>query len=298
MNNLQETLGVDLGGTKVRVARINAEGKILEKVIDYMPEGKDAQIAAILQNIKRLLSEKVIGIGIGFPGRVRNNDGMVLTAGYLHEMNNTPVAELINETLGVPVFMDTDSNMALFAEYKLGAACGIQNVIMLTIGTGIGGAIILDGKIFYRNGNGAQLGHITIDPSGPVCNCGRRGCIETLSSGTSLRRILSTTYFKKNMSIKELLLLAQKGDSKAWNVLSQWVSPLKMAVDSLYAVLAPDVVLLGGGLGTAAYEALELIRPTGSTWFATLVKPGILGDDAGVIGSGLSAWEKYGNTVK
>jgi glucokinase len=294
MEIAQETLGVDLGGTKIRVARITSEGKILEKRVERVPKGRDAQLEVILQNIKRLHSEQIIGVGLGFPGRVKVPEGIALTAGYL-ELKDIPLADLISEHLAVPTFVDTDANMALFAEFKMGAGRGYQNVAMMTIGTGIGGAILMDGKMFYGSGSAAQLGHITVDPQGPICNCGRPGCVETLSSGSALGRLLGQTGLDRDIPAADLIHLARTGNEQALQVLTRWITPLKMAIDSLWAVISPEVVLLGGGLGGAAYEALQLIQPEGSPWFHSLVKAGTLGDNAGVIGAGLCAWEKFGD---
>jgi glucokinase len=294
MNHVHEALGVDLGGTKIRVARVTREGVILEKRVERVPKGRDAQLEVIFQNIQKLYSDRTIGVGLGFPGRVKVPEGIALTAGYL-ELKDLPLADLIHQHFSVPAFVDTDADMALLAETKMGAARGFKDVAMMTIGTGIGGAILFDGKMFYGNGSAAQLGHLTVDPRGPVCNCGRRGCIETLSSGSALGRLLAQTDLDRNIPATELIELAQKGHPVARQVLTEWITPLKMAIDSLYAVISPEIVLLGGGLGSAAFETLQLIQPAGSSWFHSRVAAGTLGDDAGVIGSGLCAWEKLGD---
>jgi len=283
-----ETLGVDLGGTNIRVARISAEGKILDRIIEHVPHGRDAQLEIIFNTVKKMKTKMSQAIGLGFPGRVRISDGTALTAGYL-ELKDVPLRKLLEEQLNLPAIVDTDANMALLAEYHFGAGKGYQNIIMLTIGTGIGGAIFSEGSLFYGGGNAGQLGHVTVDMNGKICKCGRRGCVETFSSGTALRGLIEAANYSEKVLVEDLFMLEKNGDIKAKEILSQWVLPLKMAIDSIIATMSPELVLLGGGLGESACRALELLTVGGSDWFKCDLKAGILKDDAGVIGAGMRA---------
>ena len=186
---------------------------------------------------------------------------------------------------GRPVFVDNDATMALVAEARVGAGAGADNLLMLTIGTGIGGAAISGGKILRGAGGAGQFGHITIAYGGAPCACGRLGCLETTSSGTALRRLIDATNFGPETTAASLLA----DDSEhARALLLRWAGPLREGIDSYIAAFDPDRVILGGGLGAAAAAAVARI-PGKSPWFQRPVVAARLGDSAGVIGAGLAA---------
>ncbi len=176
------------------------------------------------------------------------------------------------ESFNVPVTLDNDCNMALVGEQAVGRARGIANVMMFTIGTGIGGAVFSNGKIFRGRATAGQLGHLTVDVNGEACLCGRRGCIETTSSGTALGRHIATAGLNPGTTIEELLCKSAKGDALASGVLALWVDPLRAAIDSAVAAFDPELVLLGGGLGIAAHQALANF-PALATWYQCPVEP-------------------------
>jgi glucokinase len=286
----KEVIGIDMGGTNIRAARISARGEILDRVIRRVPVGRSAQLAIIDESIGLMRTPASAAIGIGFPGRVQVSDGLVLTAGFL-EFQDYPLGERLKQITGLPVFIDSDAYMALYAEMKLGAATGMQNVVMFTIGTGVGGALALDGKLYYGKGIAGHLGHILVRTGGELCNCGRRGCLETTSSGTALRRLIHTYGLPPNTLLEDLFNSYESGDALGREVLLQWITPMKMAIDSMISVLDPDVVLLGGGLGEGAFRALGLsLYQNDSPWFRCPVKACSLGDAAGTLGAGLRAF--------
>jgi len=159
---------------------------------------------------------------------------------------------------------------------------------MLTIGTGIGGAILEGGRLLRSRGTAGQLGHILVDPAGEPCLCGKRGCVETVSSGTSLGRHIARAGLPAGTGAAELLARSAGGDDVARSVLHAWAEPLRHAIDDLVAILDPDLVLLGGGLGEAAFAALSGVEKA-ACWYDSPLAPARLGDDAGVIGAALAA---------
>ena len=178
-------IGVDIGGTHLRVALIAADGAIVKREQTSSLPDPETVIARIEDMIDRIGTDGVSAIGIGVPGRV---DGRrVLSGGYV-DLSKLPVADRIEQRFQRPVAIANDCSMALIAEAAVGAAKGSRNVVMLTIGTGIGGAVLDNGKLLRGRGTAGQLGHVAIDPNGRACVCGKRGCIETVSSGTSLGR--------------------------------------------------------------------------------------------------------------
>jgi len=187
-----------------------------------------------------------------------------------------------------PVVLDNDCNMALVAEQAVGRARGVANVVMFTIGTGIGGAVFSEGAILRGRGTAGQLGHITVASGGKSCLCGRHGCIETTSSGTALGRHITDAGLGSATSVEMLLSRSAVGDAAANAVLAAWAAPMRIAIDTVVAIFDPELVVLGGGLGAAMHQALGCF-PAEAVWYQCPVQPAELGDRAGVIGAGLSA---------
>ncbi|QRN82400.1 ROK family protein [Chloroflexota bacterium] len=291
MEETQTTIGIDLGGTNVRIGKITADGTILEFVKSRVPKTREELLDLIHEAVQGMLDPDVLGIGFGFPGRVDHETGLVLSAGFL-DFANVNLVDVFASWTDLPFFLGTDPNMALFAEIQIGAAKSHQEIALLTIGTGIGGAIASDGELFYGNGCSAQLGHITVKMNGDLCNCGRRGCVETTSSGTALHKIILNSSFTKDIKVQTLAKMAGQGHLEAKELLLKWVSPLRRAMDSICATLGSDLILIGGGLGEAACQLVKELTTAESEWFVYDVKHCQLGDDAGVIGAGLYARHK------
>lgn len=280
-------IGVDIGGTNLRAARVSDTGEILERLSQPTARDAEALIAAIVDLTARLDGADISAIGIGVPGRVDTARQRVLSGGYV-DLSAVDLAGRIATVTGRPVFIDNDANMALVAEMALGAARGADSVAMFTIGTGIGGAIAHRGRIVHGTASAGQLGHIGVDPDGPVCNCGGRGCVETTSSGTALSRLIAAAGLPADTRADDLFRLKQAGNGVAAGVLAAWATPLRSAMDTVAAMLDVGLVLLGGGLGHAACKAV-LDIPAKSDWYRYAICPAALGDDAGVIGAALAA---------
>ena len=286
---MQNAIGIDIGGTKIRAARIAPDGAILQRLIEPTEKSPAKLLTQIEHLVEQVANAKTIAIGIGIPGRVNAITREVLSGGYIN-LSGSAIPELIRRCGNRPLFYDNDASMALIAEARLGAARSHRHSVMLTIGTGIGGALMLEGKIVHGKATAGQLGHITIDHHGPVCLCGRSGCLETYSSGTALGRLIEASGLAASTTLESLLA---QNDGAARSVLSTWLEPLRAGIDSLVAIFDPELVVLGGGLGAAACRALEAIPGT-SPWYQCPIVPAALGDDAGVIGAALFAMERAG----
>lgn len=284
---MSSAIGIDIGGTNLRAARVSAEGQILARGRVASSPDPEIVLARIEALVAEIDDETVVGIGIGAPGRVDFEARRVISGGYV-DLSKAPLADHLGTRFGHPVIIDNDCSMALVAEAALGAARDARNIVMLTIGTGIGGAIMEGGRLIRSNGTAGQLGHVSIDPVGRQCVCGKIGCVETVSSGTALRRHIAEAGLGDTTTAAELLARRDAGDPIARDILQAWAGPLRVAIDSLVAVLDPQVVVLGGGLGQAAVAALAGIVSSKS-WYETRLAAAALGDEAGVIGAALAA---------
>ena len=190
-------IGVDLGGTNLRIAAVDEQGTLLEKVTlgTQVARGRDYVISEMCDAIRELAAKfsrsgRMIGAGIGIPGIIDKRTGMLRESPNLPGWENYPVRNEIEQRLGAPVMLENDANAAAFGEAWLGAARGQESMCMITLGTGVGGGIVLDGKIWHgMTGMAGEVGHMTIDPSGPRCNCGNIGCVEQFASATAVMRM-------------------------------------------------------------------------------------------------------------
>lgn len=276
-------IGIDIGGTRLRAARV-ANGVIEARA--SQPSSPDARVvlSRVLDLVAKVRTPEVMALGIGVPGQVHAHTRRILSGGYVNLSGSDFAAEVEAATC-LPVAIENDATMALLGEAAHGAAKGLQNVVMLTIGTGIGGAILDGGRVVRGSGAAGQLGHLCVDPAGRTCVCGRVGCVETVSSGTAFATHLAEAGLPADTRAEDLLA---RGDAQALAVISAWATPLRAAIDSLIATCNPDCVVIGGGAGGGAFAALATV-PARGVWYNAPVLAATLGDDAGVIGAATAA---------
>lgn len=271
----------------MRAARVSPGGEILERISVRTDPDPGAALETLLSLADRLDGAGACAIGVGIPGRVDGWSGEILSGGFL-DMSGIDLKRELAMAFGCPVTVANDCSMALIAEHRCGAAMGIGNAAMLTIGTGIGGALMEAGRIVNGRRCAGQLGHLVVNMGGRPCKCGQRGCVETESSGTALRRHLDEAGYGGQIRFEQVLALAEAGDERARGVMIAWAGPLRAAINTLSAAFDPDIVLLGGGMGQAACRAMDFLPPE-RCWYQVDTLPARLGDDAGVIGAGLAA---------
>jgi glucokinase len=285
-----QAVGIDVGGTNLRAALIGEDGRIAAPIYERVQTDREAFARRIADIVQLLDPTDSLPVGIGLPGRVDLRANLPISAGYI-DIAGLPIPELLGSGRGRIVRLDNDAAMALRAEMAVGVARNVSDVVMLTIGTGIGGAYALNGQIVQGHAFAGQFGHITVQAlGGEPCNCGRMGCIETTSSGSALGRLMRKAGVSPESRASDLVRRARQGDETSLDILRQWATPLRCAVESLTAALDPDLIVLGGGLGGDALAALEH-APSLSNWFRSPVLAATLGDDAGMIGAGLYALE-------
>lgn len=279
------SVGLDVGGTRIRVALVDEAGTILHKKVVDGTRDPERAMQVFIDLVAEVDDGAFEAIGIGIPGRVNAHTGEVLSGGFLN-LAGVDLAGILGKRFARPVAVANDCSMALLAEARVGAGRGLSNIVMLTIGTGIGGAAMLDGKIVSGRRSAGQLGHLIVREGDVPCVCGQSGCVEMYSSGTSFRRLAFELGFPAGYTCEEALSdSARSEDARA--LIGNWAGPLRAAISSLSASFDPDILLLGGGLGESAVMALRQL-PAETTWYDIPVAPALLGDDAGVIGSALA----------
>ena len=305
-------IGVDLGGTKMLVGVVDSERRIVYR--STAPShglGQDELLETLERELRaaRAARPDVVAAGLGIPCTIDRERGVAILAVNL-EIANLPIRDLMTERLGLPVLIDNDANVAILAEHRFGAARGTRNAVMLTIGTGIGGGLIVDGRLYRGStGAGAELGHTVIDADGPRCqgNCPNRGCVEALASGTAIAREgLAAAEMAPDSALgralaegvqldgKEVTDAALAGDATARGVLEEIGKRLGVAFSSLANIFDPDVIVIGGG----ASRAGELLAGPARAELASRALPPMsetpvmtaeLGPEAGMIGAATMA---------
>lgn len=310
----KKIIGIDLGGTTVKFAILSSEGDIQQKwsiETDISEEGTKI-VPSIIASIKKhiemydMSTGDFLGIGMGSPGTVDAENGTVIGAYNLNWKTLQMVRQQIEEGTGIPFFIDNDANVAALGEAWRGAGESEPDVVFLTLGTGVGGGIIVDKKLVHgATGAAGEVGHITVEPNGFQCTCGKTGCLETVASATGvvhLARDLSDSYAgdsKLKYSIddgqlitaKEVFDLAKEEDPLALIVVDKVAYYLGLASSHLANILNPSTIVLGGGVSRAGDILTKSIQPYFEQYTfptirkSTKIRLALLGNDAGVIGA-------------
>src|SRR5208282_2349933 len=269
------SIGVDLGGTNLRIAAVSSQGQLLEKVTlgTKVALGRDHVIHEMCDAIQRLSGKyeetgKFLGAGIGVPGIIDMQTGMLRKSANLPGFEDYPVRAEIERRLGARVVLENDANVAALGEQWLGAARGIPNVAVVTLGTGIGGGIVLGRKIWHgMNGMAGEFGHATIEPEGHPCGCGNRGCAEQYASASAIMRmareaiaggeapsLARAASSDSEFGAKSVYNLAIQGDEHARRIFRSFGRYLGILLADLVNVLNLDMFVIGGGV-SSAWEA-------------------------------------------
>ncbi|HEX3294931.1 MAG TPA: ROK family protein [Solirubrobacterales bacterium] len=307
----RETIGVDLGGTKMAVGVVDSDQKVRyqgrEPSTGLSEEKLIEELGEELTEAKQARPD-VLAAGLGIPATIDFDRGLAIHAVNL-TITDVPIRDLMQERIGLPVFVDNDANVAALAEHLYGAGRAAQNVVMLTIGTGIGGGLILNGEIYRGStGAGAELGHIVIDENGPPCqgNCPNHGCVEALASGTAIAKAgkeaaerdpdsaLGKALAEGPIQGRTVTELALAGDGPAREVVAQAGRHIGVALSSLANIFDPDVFVIGGGVSVVGDLLLDPAREELRSRALppqneSLVKLAELGPDAGMIGAAAMA---------
>src|SRR5580658_9444552 len=247
------SIGVDLGGTNLRAAAIDAQGKMLDKIAGStdLKAGRDVVIADMVQSIEalraRLGEHNLRGVGIGLPGFILIDKGIIVGSNNMPEFENYPVRDEIERRLGAKVILENDANAAALGEKWMGAGREVDDLVLLTLGTGIGGGIIIGGRILHGYmGMAGELGHLTISPNGNPCGCGNNGCLEKHASATAIAAMGQLVNLGAGLTSLDVYKLAVEGSERARAVFRTMGEALGIALAGLVNIFNFPLYLLSG----------------------------------------------------
>ncbi len=301
-------IGVDLGGTNLRAAAIDHAGTLLEKIsapTNYR-EGREAVLGDIVSAIDQLRAkygtEGLSGIGVGVPGFIRVNEGVITNSNNLPYLENVPVRDELTRRLGARVILENDANAAALGEKWMGAGRDVEDLVLLTLGTGVGGGIISGGRVLRGHvGMAGEFGHTTVVPTGNPCGCGNQGCLEKHASATAVTAMARLMQLGENLTAQQVCELAREqseAGEKARTIWRVFGEALGLTLATLINVFNFPLYLLSGGVLPAweffAPHMERVAQQRSFTYRATLaetrIAPAALGNAAGLFGAAYLPW--------
>lgn len=306
-------IGVDLGGTNLRTALLSRDGAIIEKnkELSRASEGHEKVVRSLIENIKRQRDvgvsqgHTVLAVGVGAPGVIDISRGVVVKSPNFPDWNNLPLKAELEKALSLPVFIENDANAAALGEQWRGAGKGIGSMILLTLGTGVGGGIILDGNIWHgADGMAGEIGHMTILPEGRLCGCGNTGCLEMYASARGVMQNYCEALAEQERPVSDFITsqqvyqAAREGNEAAAQAMKDTGRYLGIGIASLINIFNPEMVVLGGGvkdawdlfIGNTHAEVMK--RAFDIPARRARIVPSELGDDAGMVGAAAVALQR------
>ena len=299
-------VGVDLGGTKIYTALVDLEGNIVkEKVVETLAaEGQEAVSERILDTIANVIAgvdnELIKAIGVGSPGPLDVKKGIISETSNL-PFKNYEIVKTIRDRFNLPTYLDNDANVATLAEFMFGAGKDTENMVYITVSTGIGGGAIINGKLYRgHTANALEVGHMTISNDGPRCGCGNIGCAESFASGTAIgkrakeavaSKVVTSLKKYNNVTAKEVFIEAAEGDAEAKRILDNALNYLGITVGNVISHLDPEKVVMGGGVINGGDIVIETVKKVVAERCLSVfaencsIEKAKLGGQAGVLGA-------------
>ena len=294
-------IAVDLGGTNLKIALMNSKYTILYKefISTLSFKTRNELIRGIVFAVKKIIKSKhllksdILGLGVGLPGPVDVKRGVIHFLPNIPGWQNVNLKVILEKKLNLPVFIDNDAKLMSLAEHRIGAAKDMPNAICITLGTGVGGGIIIEGKLYRGSNNAAgEIGHVPINEKGPRCGCGSYGCLESYIGNRKIMQEARKS-FKKLSSLEELSLLAEKGNKRAIGLWRRVGEHLGNALVGVVNLFNPDCIVIGGGLSAVGRILFYSVKKTVSAKamfvqgrHVKIIKAK-LGNDAGLIGAAI-----------
>ena len=264
--NYRYSIGIHINKFVTGVVLMNLQGQVIAREnysMDKDFSGQNEFVDMLIQAVERVIEssgigrDKILGIGVGAPGPIDYESGIILTPPNMPILNYLPLQEILEENTGFPVFINKDTNVIAFGEYWCGEANDCDTLVYVDVDMGIGSGLIIDGKLnIGANGVAGEFGHITADINGPLCNCGNKGCLEAVSSGIAVLKTLSQQlekeekhplYHKRNeLVIEDVFEMAKKKDMLTMSILNQSAFYLGVSISNLINILDPEIVIMGG----------------------------------------------------
>jgi glucokinase len=292
------SIGVDLGGTNLRAAAIDDRGKLIEKTSGTtdLKEGRDAVVNDIVQAIealrRRITGHKLAGIGVGVPGFILIDKGIIVGSNNLPQFENYPVRDEIERRLGARVILENDANAAALGEKWMGAGASVDDLVLLTLGTGVGGGIISGGRVLEGSvGMAGEIGHITVVPNGNPCGCGNTGCLEKHASATAIGAMARLIGLGADLTSEDVFKFAVAGDARAIAIFTSMGQALGIALATLINIFNFPLYLLSGGpLPAWEFFAPAMLAEVQRRSFTyrnspTRIERATLGNEAGLYGA-------------
>ncbi len=315
-------IGIDLGGTAVKYALVDEQSapRADHQVATPAGDGADAVVEAMAAGAEQLLHNAgvdkadVAGVGIGSPGPLDIDAGIIIDTPNIDGFKDFPLRDRLADRLALPAVLENDANAAALGECLAGAARGARSLVLLTLGTGVGSGVIIDGRLVHgAHGMGGEIGHMIVDPGGRLCGCGQRGCVERYASATFLAQharklveagdrpssLADVLAAKGDLDAKDVHQAALAGDAVAADVWDEALRMLAVACVNIARALDPELILFGGGMANAGAGLLEPLTEHYLALHWTLhdactrLALAALGNDAGSIGAAGAAWEKF-----
>ncbi|WP_062047623.1 ROK family protein [Bacillus sp. JCM 19034] len=307
------SIGIDLGGTQIRAGLFNENGEMIKRnhTLTKADEGPDAVIKRLIEIVETVQTDRkqsLVGMGVGCPGPLDVFEGTILSPPNLPGWEGIPLRAILEEHFQLPVFLNNDANAAALGEYYFGAGKGKQNVVYMTISTGVGTGIIDNSHLLLgNNGSSAEVGHMILNPYGPLCGCGNRGCLEAYTSGTGIvnrtieaLRLSSMTSILRNketLTSKDIFEAATLNDPLAVEIVKETREYLGAGLLNVIHLYNPEMIIFGGGVSKVGNyllkPSIEFAKEKAMKPLADnlLFKMAQLGDDVGLIGA--AALVKY-----
>lgn len=299
-------IGIDLGGTTVGIGVVDKNYKIIADVEMRTADCRTPEELAsiVIEGTQKLITENNLNkkditfIGMGCPGEIDTEKGIAVAADNL-PIDNIPFAKLLTETFDSPAKLDNDANCAAWGEHMAGVSKGYKNIVTVTLGTGIGGGIIVDGKLLHGKENHAgEIGHMVIDIHGKRCGCGRIGCWETMASTRALiKEVEHQAKYAPNSRLgkliaangghangKTLFIAMSEEDNMARSIFNDWIRALEVGMWNVINIFRPDMIVISGGISKEGETLLQPLRNAVGKC-STLIRAGRLGGNAGLIGA-------------
>lgn len=294
-------MAIDLGGTNLKVALLDSKYNIKNKEIlntqDFLK--KETLISVIIDSINKVIKNyclnktDILGVGLGLPGPIDVKKGIIHFFPNIPGWKEVNLKNILEKKLKLPVFLDNDVNLMTLAEFRLGVAERFKNIICLTLGTGVGGGIIIEGNL-YRGASFAagEIGHLPINERGPACNCGGMACLEAYIGNKKIEA-LAQRLFRRNISLEEVSKLARKRNSQALRLWTKVGKQLGVALSGIVNLLNPDAIVIGGGVARAGEVLFDKVKETIAERAMSVQAKHVkvfktkLGNDAGLLGAAI-----------